>query len=70
MFIGEEMKCEYCEMSKESDSFWEIHQTMSDGSIWCVKFSSKRVDEMTKLIINRYKSQIKETYGNKKRHRQ
>lgn len=64
------MKCDYCEMFKESETFWEIHQTMSDGTIWCTKSSSKRVDEMTKLIVNRYKEEVKQAYGNKKRHRQ
>lgn len=28
--------CEKCNMSKESDWFWEAHQTMSDSTIWCV----------------------------------
>jgi len=28
--------CEKCYMSKESDWFWEAHQTMSNGTIWCV----------------------------------
>lgn len=29
-------KCEKCYMDKASDWFWEAHQTMSDGAIWCV----------------------------------
>ena len=28
--------CETCHMDKNSDWFWEAHQTMSDGAIWCV----------------------------------
>jgi hypothetical protein len=28
--------CEKCYMSKESEWFWEAHQTMSDKTIWCV----------------------------------
>lgn len=28
--------CEKCHMEKNSDWFWEAHQTMSDGRIWCV----------------------------------
>jgi hypothetical protein len=33
-------ECLKCEMSKKDPLFWETHQTMSDGNIWCV--SSKR----------------------------
>jgi hypothetical protein len=29
-------QCEVCSLSKESDWFWNAHQTMSDGKIWCV----------------------------------
>ena len=29
-------QCNKCYMSKDSDWFWEAHQTMSDGTIWCV----------------------------------
>lgn len=29
-------KCSVCYMSKESEYFWEAHQTMQDGTIWCV----------------------------------
>ena len=28
-------------MSKESDWFWEAHQTMSDGRIWCINARAK-----------------------------
>ena len=28
--------CEKCHMEKNSDWFWEAHQTMSNGTIWCV----------------------------------
>ena len=28
--------CDKCYMSKESDYFWEAHQTMQDGKVWCV----------------------------------
>ena len=28
--------CDKCHMNKSSDWFWEAHQTMSDGRIWCV----------------------------------
>jgi hypothetical protein len=24
-----------CTISKDDDSFWDTHQTMSDGHIWC-----------------------------------
>lgn len=30
------MNCTICNLSKESDWFWNAHQTMSDGKIWCV----------------------------------
>ena len=30
------MNCPICNLSKESDWFWNAHQTMSDGEIWCV----------------------------------
>jgi hypothetical protein len=28
--------CPICNLDKESDWFWNAHQTMSDGKIWCV----------------------------------
>jgi hypothetical protein len=35
------MICLVCNLSKDSDSFWDTHQTMSDGHIWCTKKSKK-----------------------------
>ena len=29
--------CPKCGISKKDPLFWETHQTMSDGNIWCVK---------------------------------
>jgi len=63
-------ECSKCEMSVKDPLFWETHQTMSDGNIWCPKGKSKTVDEMTKIIVNKYKAEVKAKYGNKKRHRQ
>jgi hypothetical protein len=28
--------CVVCNLDKESEWFWDAHQTMSDGRIWCV----------------------------------
>jgi len=47
-------------MDKENINYWETHQTMSDGHIWCT----------TKSIVDKAKAQVKARYGNKKRHRQ
>lgn len=30
-------KCEKCEMLQKDPLFWDTHQTMSDGNIWCAK---------------------------------
>ena len=30
-------ECLRCEMSKKDPLFWESHQTMSDGKVWCAK---------------------------------
>ena len=30
------MICDKCGLSKESEWFWNAHQTMSDGKVWCV----------------------------------
>ena len=30
-------KCPTCHLLIEDDTFWETHQTMSDGHIWCTK---------------------------------
>lgn len=32
-------ECEKCEMSHKDPLFWELHQTMSDGGVWCAKRS-------------------------------
>jgi hypothetical protein len=29
-------ECSKCEMSVKDPLFWETHQTMQDGNIWCV----------------------------------
>lgn len=29
-------QCKICSLSKMSEWFWNAHQTMSDGKIWCV----------------------------------
>ena len=49
-----------CTVDKDDDRFWDTHQTMSDGNIWCV----------TKSIVDKAKAQVKSRYGNRKRHRQ
>jgi hypothetical protein len=49
-----------CTISKDDESFWDTHQTMADGNIWCP----------AKSIVDRAKAQVKVRYGNKKRHRQ
>jgi hypothetical protein len=49
-----------CTISKDDDSFWYTHQTMSDGAIWCV----------TKSIVDKAKKDVRAKYGNKKRHKQ
>jgi hypothetical protein len=51
---------ECCTISKEDESFWDTHQTISDGHIWCV----------TKSIVDKAKADVRSKYGNKKRHRQ
>jgi len=28
-------ECSKCEMSHKDPLFWETHQTMTDGRIWC-----------------------------------
>jgi hypothetical protein len=30
-------ECEKCEMSLKDPLFWDTHQTMTDGHIWCTK---------------------------------
>ena len=51
-------KC--CTINKDSDSFWDTHQTMVDGNIWCP----------VKSIVDKAKAEVKSKYGNRKRHRQ
>ena len=34
-------KCETCGLSLDDDSFWDIHQTMQYGNIWCTKKGKK-----------------------------
>jgi len=31
------MSCRKCGIDKEDIEFWDNHQTMQDGNIWCVK---------------------------------
>ncbi len=30
-------ECLKCKISKKDPLFWETHQTMNDGQVWCVK---------------------------------
>jgi hypothetical protein len=53
-----------CSINKDDEYFWDSHQTMQDGKIWCV------VKTMTDNIVNQFKSEVKVKYGNKKRHNQ
>ena len=64
------IKCPTCYLLIEDETFWELHQTMQDGHIWCVKKRSRSVDEMTTAIVSKYRAEVKSKYGNKKRHRQ
>ena len=57
-------------MEQENLEYWIVHQTMSDNTIWCANTKSKRVEDMTADIVNRYKAEVRAKYGNKKRHRQ
>jgi hypothetical protein len=34
-------KCPTCHLENNSEWFWEAHQTMSDGHIWCVNAKRK-----------------------------
>ena len=54
------MDIDCCTIGRDDDSFWDTHQTMSDGNIWCA----------TKSIVDKAKAQVKSRYGNRKRHRQ
>jgi hypothetical protein len=51
---------ECCTIRKEDDAFWDTHQTMPNGNIWCA----------TKSIVDKAKSDVRAKYGKKKRHRQ
>jgi len=31
--------CNKCKMAREDIEFWDTHQTMQDGNIWCVNKS-------------------------------
>jgi hypothetical protein len=53
-----------CSISKDDESFWDSHQTMSDGNVWCP------VKSRTDQIVNRAKAEVKAKYGNKKKHKQ
>jgi hypothetical protein len=33
--VGKSNDCGKCGMDKENINYWETHQTMSDGNIWC-----------------------------------
>lgn len=30
-------ECDKCKMAHKDPIFWDTHQTMSDGSIWCTQ---------------------------------
>jgi hypothetical protein len=53
-----------CNISQDDESFWDSHQTMPDGHIWCT------VKTMTDKIVNKAKAEVNAKYGNKRRHRQ
>jgi len=62
--------CPTCLLSKQSEWFWDKHQTMADGHIWCVSSRTRKIDEMTTAIVSKYRAEVKSKYGNRKRHRQ
>jgi hypothetical protein len=35
-------KCDKCEMFSDSETFWDIHQTLSDLSIWCIAYTRNK----------------------------
>ncbi len=37
--------CEKCGISQKDPLFWETHQTMSDGKVWCTNKGSNRIFE-------------------------
>lgn len=60
------ISCIECNMMDTEEEFWEVHQQLPTR-LWCV---NKKVEEMTRMIVNRYKSEVRAKYGNRKRHRQ
>jgi formylmethanofuran dehydrogenase subunit E len=38
-------ECSKCGISYKDPLFWETHQTMSDGKIWCTNKTSNRIFE-------------------------
>ena len=30
-------ECEKCQMAHKDPIFWDTHQTMTDGNIWCAQ---------------------------------
>ena len=33
--------CQKCGTDKENIEYWDTHQTMSDGHIWCANYNRK-----------------------------
>lgn len=29
-------ECEKCGLSKKDPLYWEVHQMMADGNLWCI----------------------------------
>ena len=48
--------CIKCLMEIEDIEFWDNHQTMTDGYVWCVKSKTTRVDDLTESILDKYKN--------------
>ena len=65
-----DISCIECNQISSSEDFYETHQHMTDGRLWCINYKTRSVDEMTTAIVNRYKAEVKAKYGNRKRHRQ
>jgi hypothetical protein len=55
-------KC--CSIGRDDESFWDTHQTMSDGNVWCT------IKKITDDIVRKANAEVKTKYGNRKRHRQ
>ena len=49
-------ECTKCEMSLKDPIFWDTHQTMVDGHIWCVESKTTRIDDLTKSILDKYEN--------------